>query len=534
MQRRVVKEDLSKSLWLDYPSAITDIAEQNKSFDACMIRVMYTGKNRNKTSISKAAVERALPTIYNCPIVCNYNIEEDTIGGHDVDVVSTDEGVRLINLTDAIGVIPAGAEYHWEEICDGNETHEYLCIGGLLWKRTPAYEKIKRDGVSGQSMEINVERGQSVDGYYEINDFSFTALCILGDDVTPCFENASIETFSLGLYKKNFTLMMEDFKREYSTVMTASADDIYKDSLEGGNGKVNIDEMMAKYGLSAEDINFDTAEMSAEELEAKFNEIAAAKSFADDDNQEGNANGQDGNAATEDGDNTEEEDDDTSTKCENNYSLTAEQFRTELIRALQQELIYDEYWECEVPRYWYVDYDTDALEVYAEDRKDYNIYGMVFTINGDHVEVDFANAKRKKIAFVDFEGEIKEGNTALFAAAEEVAKRQFDVLRNELADLRQFKEVEDKKRLDEQKNEVFSRFSDLIGNKMFDDLKDACAELSIEQIEEKCFAIRGRITPIKFSAEENKPVRTPVEKGARPKDDEPYGGVFLEYGFGSR
>ena len=141
MLRKVVKEDLGKSMWVNYPSAITEIAEMNSSFDSCMIRVMYTGKNRNKTSISKAAVERAIPTIYNVPIVCNYNVEEDSIGGHDVEIVKTDYGVKMVNLTDAIGVIPAGAEYHWEQIQDGDTTHEYLCVGGLLWKRSSAYDK---------------------------------------------------------------------------------------------------------------------------------------------------------------------------------------------------------------------------------------------------------------------------------------------------------------------------------------------------------------------------------------------------------
>lgn len=565
---------------LVYPATITEITSQNSSFDACMIRVMYTGKNRNKTSISKAAVERAIHTIYNCPIVCNYNIEEDTIGGHDVDVISTDRGIKIVNLTDAIGVIPAGAEYHWEEVTDGDETHEYLCIGGVLWKRTPAYEKIKRDGIEGQSMEIDVTSGKTVDGYYEIEDFSFTAFCILGDSVEPCFESAAIETFSLAMYKQNIARMMEDFKREYSMVITASADDIDKDSLKGGEGKLNVDELMAKYGLSAEEIEFNIDEIPAEELEAKFAEIAKKKTFGDGDeggNGEGAGTGNSGNDTTggsgssqeggssggssseggsseggsseggsaegsgsdEESNNTTEEDGDdedtpgTAGTKEKKFSLTGEQFRSELISVLRSEMIYDDCWECEVPRYWYIDYDLEAGEVYVEDRVDFNLYGIKFTMNGDHVEIDFASATRKKVAFVDFEGE--SNPSTVFSMVDEIAKERFAAIKEELEGLRKFKKDEEDKQRSAEREKVFAEFADLNGNELFENLRTESEELTASQIEEKCYAIRGRMASVKFSLDNSKPVRTPVEHTAQTiPEDEPYGGIFIKYGHGSR
>lgn len=515
MLRKVVKEDLGKSMWVNYPSAITEIAEMNSSFDSCMIRVMYTGKNRNKTSISKAAVERAIPTIYNVPIVCNYNVEEDSIGGHDVEIVKTDYGVKMVNLTDAIGVIPAGAEYHWEQIQDGDTTHEYLCVGGLLWKRSSAYDKIKRDGWEGQSMEISVENGQSVDGYYEINDFSFTALCILGDAVEPCFESAALETFSLELYKKTFSEMMEDLKYQYSKVIPASADDIHKDSLEGGEGKMNIDELMAKYGLSAEEIDFSMDEMTQEELEAKFAEISEAKAS--------NKNGESEEPPAE---NTQE-----AAAGQEAYALSGEQFLRELVSALRSEMVYDECWECDVPRYWYIDYDAEQMEVYAEDRKDCRLYGMKYAVNGDAVTIDFATAKRKKIVFADFEGEVPDGGVAVFAAADEIAKAKFSALKGEIAELKQFKADVIAKKFEAEKEALFAKFGDLSGNQMFVELKENCADMTIEEIEEKCFAIRGRSAQVKFSTDDtHTPVRTPIEAPAQVSADEPYGGVFIKYG----
>ena len=561
---------------LSFPATITDIVSQNSSFDACMIRVMYTGKNRNKTAFSKESVERAIPTIYNCPIVCNYNIEDDTIGGHDVDVVMTDKGIRIINLTDAIGVIPYGAEYHWEEVKDGDETHEYLCIGGVLWKRTPAYEKIKRDGISGQSMEINVENAKTVEGYYEIEDFSFTAFCILGDDVTPCFESASIETFSLAAYKKNIARMMEDFKREYSTVITASADDIDRNSLKGGEGKLKVDELMAKYGLSAEDVNFSTDGISIEEIEERFAEISRQKKFADGDgengsqeeggsqsgagSQEAGAEQESGGSAASGGDaesgngsggeesggdnggDTQPDDNDEDDasgqvadvktgKKHTVFAMTGEQFLRELTSVLRAEMVYDECWECNVPRYWYIDYDSEASEVYAEDRTDNHLYGMKYAMNGDAIVIDFASKKRKKIMFADFDDGENDG-IAVFACADEIVKERFAAMEKEMSELREFKRKEIEKQTIAEREAKFAEFEDLNGNEAFIHLKENCDGLTADQIEEKCYAIRGRCATVKFSAASTSTVRIPVENATRVGKDEPYGGVFVEYGVG--
>ena len=234
---------MGKKMWLEYPSEIMKIVSQNESFDACTIRVMYTGLNRNNSVIEKDAVERAIPSIYNVPIVCHYDVKTDTIGGHDCCVVTADDGsVKLVNLTDAVGVIPAGAEYRWETVEDDSGDHDYLVIDGLLWKRTPAYEKIKRDGITGQSMEITVTDGRTEDGHYEIADFTFTALCILGDGIEPCFESASLETFSLEPFKKTFSMMVEDFTREYNAPMAAIAEPVVTNDPEGGKSEMNPDE----------------------------------------------------------------------------------------------------------------------------------------------------------------------------------------------------------------------------------------------------------------------------------------------------
>ena len=99
---------------ITYSSSVEKLCEVNSSFDAGVLKVAYVGKNRNGSSISKEAFERSMSTIYNCPIVCNYNRERDEIGSHDVEIVMKDGSARIVNITQPVGVIPESAKYWWE------------------------------------------------------------------------------------------------------------------------------------------------------------------------------------------------------------------------------------------------------------------------------------------------------------------------------------------------------------------------------------------------------------------------------------
>ena len=97
----------------------------------------------------------------------------------------------------------------------------------------------------------------------------------------------------------------------------------------------------------------------------------------------------------------------------------------------------------------------------------------------------------------------------------------------EMAIRRQYKQeqLDNKRTADE--DAVFAMFADLNGIEAFETLKGNCSELSIEELEDKCFAIRGRNTTQTFSAQKQKSPRLPVEKNKFA--DEPYGGLFVEF-----
>ena len=109
------------------------------------------------------------------------------------------------------------ATCYFEEVTEDDGTvHEYFVIEAILWKRSPAYRKIARDGIEGQSMEILVKDGGNVNGIYHIDKFIFTAFCLLGEDVEPCFESASLQLFDLKSYREQFDALMSTMRAEFA------------------------------------------------------------------------------------------------------------------------------------------------------------------------------------------------------------------------------------------------------------------------------------------------------------------------------
>lgn len=501
---------MDKVLNMTYTSSLTNLCEVNSSFDTGVLRICYVGTNRNKSSISREVIERSLPTIYNCPIVCNYDRDTDTLGGHDMELVQdADGGLHIVNSTTPIGVIPESANVWFEDYEEDDGTvHKYLYADVLIWKRQEAYKKIKRDGITAHSMEIKVKSGKSVDGIYRIDDFEFNAFALIG--VRPCYEASALEMFSQNDFKQQLSEMMCDLKETFSKVNSSDEDNnIHPQnfSMEGGR-KVLEDKMalVAKYNIDIETLDFSIEDFTIEELTEKFEAIKAA---------------------------------DDKAQPTDKFALISNVLG-EVERALDVEKITDEWGER--PHYWYVDCDIEAGEVYCWDTCDWLLYGFAFSVDGDAVAVDFGSKKRKKYVIADFEGGEQLSPIApVFELFEDKMKGYADIeakfntasdtiasMKTELDELRQFKTDTENAIAEGEREKVFAQFEDLNGIEAFEKLREECMNFDLDSLEEKCFAIRGRNNPVmKFSIKNTAP-KLKVEK-TEISNDEPYGGLFVKY-----
>lgn len=203
----------------------SSIKKLNPQFSLCDVLVCYHGDNRNMTSLPKKIIEENLYSIYGVPIIGEWiykldGTDEKTWGSHGGRIILDDKGIHFEQTTRPFGFVSkeAADNASWVTIIekDGHTKNEYLKLSGcILW--TDRYEESKTilDGNYGQSMEIEFKKGHYRDDhYYEAEEFIFSALCILGTDVEPCFESACIgRHYELDSFKKEFSLMLDEYKK---------------------------------------------------------------------------------------------------------------------------------------------------------------------------------------------------------------------------------------------------------------------------------------------------------------------------------
>ena len=206
----------------------SSMKQLNKQFALVDILLCYHGENRNRTSMSKEVIESALPSLYGVPIVGEYIYLDDgskDFGSHGGKIILSDKGIKFEDTTKPYGFITKDAvdNAKWVTITekDGFTQHEYLELKGcIIWEKR--YEEVSSllDKNYGQSMEISINAGyEDKNGYYVIEDMTFSAACILGSnpdgtDVIPCFESACIgRHYELDSFKQEFSLMLDEYKK---------------------------------------------------------------------------------------------------------------------------------------------------------------------------------------------------------------------------------------------------------------------------------------------------------------------------------
>lgn len=222
----------------------------NPLMSKCEIKVLYLGENRNRSYITKEVATEMAKTLRGAPIVGYYKEDKEDFADHGQRVILDDEGVKFECLTIPYGFVAPDAKVWFQTFEDtddfGNKIErEYLMTTGYLW--TGQFDECKKAISEGrpQSMELeeetlegnwstNVKTGMD---FFIINDAIFSKLCILGNDVEPCFEGARVTAPEVST---SFTKMDESFKNTlYSMIQDL------KFVLEGGQNMEEIENVVA-------------------------------------------------------------------------------------------------------------------------------------------------------------------------------------------------------------------------------------------------------------------------------------------------
>ena len=225
---------MNKSIPTSTSVEFVSLTPLNPLISKCEIKVLYTGLNRNKSFITKDVANKMAQSLPGTPIVGEFLTQD--FGDHgEEDLVIDENGLRFVKSTVPYGFIPTDAKIWWQNFldCDGVE-REYLLTEGYLWTgRYPETQRVIGKG-NGQSMELDRDslvgewtKSENAEfEYFNIDEAFFSALCILGEDVEPCFEGANIKRPGL-LY----SLDKDDFKSQLSAFMLDLKDAL---NIQGG------------------------------------------------------------------------------------------------------------------------------------------------------------------------------------------------------------------------------------------------------------------------------------------------------------
>ena len=230
-----------------------NIQPLNPLISKCEIKVLYTGKNRNRSFISKEVATKMANSLPGTPIVGQYFYQTGDFGDHgEEELVIDDKGIRFVKSTVPYGFVATDAKVWWQNFIDKDGVErEYLLTEGYLWTgRYPDCKRIIEKG-NHQSMELDrdslVGEWSKISGewskfendeheYFIISDAVFSALCILGEEVEPCFEGANI-TKKGGIM---YSLDRDEFKEKMLDFMADLKDALNNLEYKGGKQVENL------------------------------------------------------------------------------------------------------------------------------------------------------------------------------------------------------------------------------------------------------------------------------------------------------
>lgn len=476
---------------------VQNVEDLNPSFAKARVAIAYAGRNRNMSSISKDVFNAALPSLKNCPLVGRYDAENDDFGSHDIFVIKNQDGKLVIeNSTVPFGVIPESSQFSWEFIEDGGEMREYLFCDVLLWKRQYGYDCLSKQDKWHQSMEIAVD-DYSVDndGYCVVNGMNFEALCVLGNNVEPCFESASVQistNYAMCDYKDQFASMLAELKQ-------FAFDNTVKE--EGGKEKLIFtterrDEILAQYEIELGALSFEiTEDMTEEAFTAKLEEMKMSS-----------------NEQTE------------------TFTATYRQKYEALsnaLRSMSNDSV--DYWVCDftdeyvmVERYAFINQnwenDKGRFRYSIDENNEASLDGEFELMILQWLTTD----ENQKL-------EQSRNAFELLKEEFETYKENYSTANDDVIVLEEFKAS----RLDaDHKNEVdgvLAEFADLSENDEFTTLSAKAYEFAdLETLREKCFAIRGKNVATKF-AKQIKPSSVRIPMADTVDVSKPYGDLFDRY-----
>ena len=462
------------------------------------LKVCHTETNRNGSHISKENMEKAMPTLKYRPILAYiHELEDGTkdFYAHNIEVVENEDGdTDIVYIEKQVGCFTADEPWlKYDEDKDKTYVHAYAVIPEGY---TDAADIIRRKNGTKVSCELVIDElsYNAKEKYLDLTSFYFGGCTLLGcdEDGNAIGEGmlgarADISDFC----HKEPTYTYQDKMIEVLEKLNVTLSNFNKNPDEKGGNEMKFEELLAKYGITAEEVTFEIEGLSDEELEAKFAEVFEGSNSTGEgegDNGEGAGDGDnDDNSGDGDGEGDNGDDgndgDDGAGEGDNNdpepekftktftIELSHDDIRNALYVLIKQYETEDEYYYIrEVFDDYFIMQDWYNNKIY---KQSYAVDGEDVSLDGDRVEVfEILVTKDEKDAL-------------------DALKENYSALEIKYNELKEFKDNYDAAVIKAEKDAILERdeYSVLSEDEAFKALTADADKFSVEEIEAKAKAI---------------------------------------------
>lgn len=456
--------------------------DENNGIIYAPVKVCHTLLNRNGSYIAEDTMKNAMPTLKDRPLLAFiHKLPDGTLdfGSHNREIVEDENGDKhVVYYERQVGSFTSDDPY-LEYDKDNDKTYVMAKVA-IPTDYSPTYSILRdKGGECKVSCEliINAMEYNAQKKYLEFTDFYFAGATLLGSDengiaIDEGMQGASIDASASFDHEENTTKGGSDFSMKFK-------------------------ELLNKYNKTAEEITFDYASMSDEELEAKF-----AEEFGNTESE----------SAAEPETNSEPE----SENMTLTFELSHEDIRSQIYNILEAKDREN-------------NYRTSYMIVHVfDDRFIYEDYAS----NNGHF---FAQAYAKDDSTITLDGDPYEVFPEFLTADE---KASLDTMRANYASLADFKEKADKAAFDAQRDAVLSdaSYECLADDAEFAELKEHKADYSVDDLKVKADLIFAKhIKAVGSFAMNSNADTTPdntrkfniADNSSADKDD-PYPGLFKD------
>ena len=245
-----------------------------------VLQACHTEENRNHSFISEDTMKAALPSFSNRPIL-GYIHEVDGRPEFYTHCIHEGEDGNTVYDEIPIGTVPESCNARLEY--DEEKGKTYCVVNGYIYEEysPKAIEILEREEECACSVELSVRElsYNAQDKILSIDDYFYEGVTILGktpdgEVVEPGMEGANIKLADFSAENNSFVYDHADLVDKIADAvakrLSNKADDSALYLKEGGKTPLKFEELLKQYNKTAEDIEFDYANMSDEELETAF------------------------------------------------------------------------------------------------------------------------------------------------------------------------------------------------------------------------------------------------------------------------